>query len=91
MHYFWWLQWRTHPHVRLDELDEGSAIQDYLAEKTGQRTVPNIFISEFCPTAASMFLVSSVPYETPDQKHVGGCDSVVSLDSQGKLASLVSA
>ncbi|TFK94938.1 glutaredoxin [Polyporus arcularius HHB13444] len=56
--------------LELDELDEGSAIQDYLAEKTGQRTVPNIFIN---------------------QKHVGGCDSVVSLDSQGKLASLVSA
>ncbi|RDX51987.1 glutaredoxin [Lentinus brumalis] len=56
--------------LELDELDEGSAIQDYLAEKTGQRTVPNIFIN---------------------QKHIGGCDSVVSLDSQGKLASLVSA
>lgn len=27
-------------------MDEGSAIQDYLEEKTGQRSVPNIFISE---------------------------------------------
>ncbi|THV05630.1 glutaredoxin, partial [Dendrothele bispora CBS 962.96] len=25
----------------LDLIDEGSAIQSYLAEKTGQRTVPN--------------------------------------------------
>nr|AJT47984.1 glutaredoxin [Phaffia rhodozyma] len=28
----------------LDELDNGADIQNYLAEKTGQRTVPNIFI-----------------------------------------------
>jgi len=32
---------------RLDKDAEGSAIQDYLAEKTGQGTVPNIFIGEF--------------------------------------------
>lgn len=31
---------------RLDELQEGDAIQNYLREKTGQHTVPNIFISE---------------------------------------------
>lgn len=31
---------------RLDERDDGSAIQDYLNEKTGQRTVPNVFISK---------------------------------------------
>jgi hypothetical protein len=30
---------------RLDQLDEGSEIQEYLREKTGQRSVPNIFIS----------------------------------------------
>lgn len=30
---------------RLDERDDGSEIQDYLAQKTGQRTVPNVFIS----------------------------------------------
>ncbi|WFD32735.1 hypothetical protein MSPP1_003786 [Malassezia sp. CBS 17886] len=28
----------------LDKTPEGSDIQDYLLEKTGQRTVPNIFI-----------------------------------------------
>ncbi|KAM5531335.1 hypothetical protein V8D89_014980 [Ganoderma adspersum] len=56
--------------LELDELQEGDAIQDYLREKTGQRTVPNVFIN---------------------QKHVGGCDAVVALDSQDKLASLVSA
>lgn len=33
---------------RLDEMDEGSEIQSYLLDKTGQRTVPNIFISEPC-------------------------------------------
>lgn len=31
--------------VELDEVSEGQDIQDYLADKTGQRTVPNIFIS----------------------------------------------
>lgn len=56
--------------LELDELDEGSEIQNYLAEKTGQRSVPNIFIN---------------------QKHVGGCDKVVALDSEGKLAGLVKA
>ncbi|KAK1231094.1 Glutaredoxin [Marasmius sp. AFHP31] len=30
----------------LDEMDEGDQIQAYLAEKTGQRTVPNIFINK---------------------------------------------
>ncbi|KAK7052460.1 glutaredoxin, partial [Favolaschia claudopus] len=29
----------------LDEREDGAAIQGYLAEKTGQRTVPNIFVN----------------------------------------------
>ncbi|KAF9284372.1 glutaredoxin [Mortierella alpina] len=32
--------------VELDSEDEGSAIQAYLLELTGQRTVPNIFINQ---------------------------------------------
>ncbi|KAG9033024.1 Glutaredoxin-1 [Tulasnella sp. JGI-2019a] len=31
----------------LDQLADGTERQDYLLEKTGQRTVPNIFISEY--------------------------------------------
>jgi glutaredoxin 3 len=31
--------------IELDEESEGSDIQAYLADKTGQRTVPNIFIN----------------------------------------------
>ncbi|EGN93545.1 hypothetical protein SERLA73DRAFT_189254 [Serpula lacrymans var. lacrymans S7.3] len=31
--------------LELDETDDGSAIQNYLAEKTGQRSVPNIFVN----------------------------------------------
>ncbi|ODQ56544.1 glutaredoxin-1 [Saitoella complicata NRRL Y-17804] len=31
--------------LELDEVDDGAQIQDYLQEKTGQRTVPNIFIN----------------------------------------------
>lgn len=30
--------------VELDDVTDGSSIQDYLHEVTGQRTVPNIFI-----------------------------------------------
>ncbi|KAI0375450.1 glutaredoxin [Pilatotrama ljubarskyi] len=32
--------------LELDEIEDGGAIQDYLEEKTGQRTVPNIFINQ---------------------------------------------
>lgn len=32
--------------IELDEVEDGDAIQDYLAQKTGQRTVPNIFIKQ---------------------------------------------
>ncbi|KAI8968094.1 glutaredoxin [Trametes punicea] len=32
--------------LELDEIDEGGEIQVYLQEKTGQRTVPNIFINQ---------------------------------------------
>ena len=31
---------------RLDQLEDGSTIQDALEDKTGQRTVPNIFIGK---------------------------------------------
>ncbi|GAA5878364.1 hypothetical protein JCM8547_007532 [Rhodosporidiobolus lusitaniae] len=30
----------------LDQMDEGSEWQNYLAEKTGQRTVPSVFINK---------------------------------------------
>ncbi|KAF8079330.1 thioredoxin-like protein [Lyophyllum atratum] len=30
--------------IELDERDDGDAIQAYLLEKTGQRTVPNVFV-----------------------------------------------
>ncbi|PFH47585.1 hypothetical protein AMATHDRAFT_67504 [Amanita thiersii Skay4041] len=32
--------------LELDEREDGGAIQDYLLKKTGQRTVPNIFINK---------------------------------------------
>ncbi|KAF9924634.1 hypothetical protein FBU30_005430 [Linnemannia zychae] len=32
--------------LELDNVEDGAAIQAYLAELTGQRTVPNIFISK---------------------------------------------
>ncbi|KAF9029784.1 glutaredoxin [Hymenopellis radicata] len=56
--------------VEIDQRDDTSAIQDYLQSKTGQRTVPNVFIN---------------------QEHIGGCDATLSLESQGKLSTLISA
>ncbi|KAI8332137.1 glutaredoxin-1 [Chlamydoabsidia padenii] len=32
--------------VELDERDDGQAIQAYLLQKTGQRTVPNVFVAQ---------------------------------------------
>jgi len=32
--------------LELDELTEGGEIQEYLKQKTGQRTVPNVFIKQ---------------------------------------------
>jgi len=32
--------------IELDQVDDGAAIQEYLTQKTGQRTVPNIFINQ---------------------------------------------
>ena len=70
-------------------------MQDYLQKKTGQRSVPNIFISASLssfPSPSHLLIFSPSPHSTyTDQKHVGGCDAVVALDGQGKLAGLVSA
>jgi len=44
--------------LRLDMLDEGSAIQSYLAEKTGQRTVPSVFISACLDLLCSAYLLT---------------------------------
>lgn len=32
--------------IELDERDDGDELQNYLHEKTGQRTVPNVFIDK---------------------------------------------
>ncbi|PPQ66340.1 hypothetical protein CVT24_007177 [Panaeolus cyanescens] len=32
--------------LELDEMEDGSAIQEYLYQKTNQRTVPNVFFGE---------------------------------------------
>ncbi|KAK0470094.1 glutaredoxin [Desarmillaria tabescens] len=74
--------------VELDERDDGSDIQEYLRQKTGQGTVPNIFISElafFIPIRVYVLTSST------DQQHIGGCDDTMRLQSSGKLAGLISA
>ncbi|KAF7377876.1 Glutaredoxin [Mycena sanguinolenta] len=37
--------WQKPMVIELNEREDGPAIQSYLAEKTGQRTVPNIFVN----------------------------------------------
>lgn len=62
-------KYNAEPHViELDNDADGAAIQEYLAEVSGQRTVPNIWI---------------------DGKHIGGSDDLASLDSSGKLKSML--
>ncbi|KAI8873785.1 thioltransferase, partial [Ramicandelaber brevisporus] len=50
--------------IELDLIPDGAAIQAYLLAKTGQRTVPSIFIN---------------------QKHIGGCDNLLSGLASGKI------
>lgn len=55
--------------LRLDELDDGSAIQEYLYQKTGQRTVPNVFVGEYSKCA----IIELSPYDCHKaSKHIGG-------------------
>ena len=61
---------------RLDERPEndGDQLQDYLQEKTGQRTVPNVFIRT-CAIAYHLLLALLRIYFCVTivvQKHVGG-------------------
>lgn len=52
----------------LDKIEDGSEIQEYLKEISGQSTVPNIYI---------------------DGKHIGGSSDLQSLETNGKLSSLL--
>jgi glutaredoxin len=36
---------QEHASIDLDQIDDGPQIKDYLYEKTGQKTVPNVFVS----------------------------------------------
>ena len=75
---------------RLDERDDGAEIQQYLLEKTGQKTVPNVFIStyhRFTPVLPG----TQLTHDYLDQQHVGGSDAVAALHRDGKLAGLVAA
>ncbi|KAI0285394.1 hypothetical protein BGY98DRAFT_945695, partial [Russula aff. rugulosa BPL654] len=50
----------------LDEREDGAELQNYLQEKTGQRTVPNIFISAYCARS----LLSDVLTSFVEQEHM---------------------
>lgn len=54
----------------LDKMEDGSEIRDYLNEKTGQATFPNVYVKG---------------------KHLGGSDSTLTANEQGRLATLLNA
>jgi glutaredoxin 3 len=73
---------------RLDERNDGGEIQDYLREKTGQSTVPNIFISKYY-----VWLIHKHQYLyiSSDQKHIGGNSDLQSAFKNGSLKSIIGA
>lgn len=71
--------------LRLDEINDGEEIQNYLKEKTGQRTVPNIFICEPL-NLTQVFLYS---YCFVAKQHVGGNDAFQAARRSGKVAELI--
>ena len=63
--------------LRLDQREDGDSIQQYLQEKSGQRTVPNVYVSEYTVTYAWPF--SQHRYSLLffwifdlDKQHIGG-------------------
>jgi hypothetical protein len=65
---------------RLDEREDGAAIQKYLLEKTGQRSVPNIFISAYQSHTRVVRVVEPVllvqtrnTWEVSNTMHPGFC------------------
>lgn len=84
---------------RLDEIDEGDSMQAYLLEKTGQRTVPNVWIRkfQFIPGPSRLFtsatplrLISDThfPFKT-DQQHIGGNDDFQAANRSGRVKKLL--
>jgi glutaredoxin 3 len=75
---------------RLDEMDEGDAIQSYLKTRTGQGTVPNVFISMH---HVRLFLCNWVRTNwrhcNADQKHIGGLDDLRAFQASGELNKLL--
>lgn len=51
-------------------MEDGAEIQAYLFEKTGQRTVPNVFVSAYYPVTRYMHSTLNGPHQ--DGQHVGG-------------------
>ena len=69
----------------LISLAEGPAMQKYLLEKTGQKTVPNIFILQEHIGNESFFLFTG----NLNVEIQGGCSDLEKIASNGKLEKLV--
>jgi glutaredoxin 3 len=70
--------------VELDQMDEGDAIQADLAEMTGQRTVPSVFIKGACRFGVGFPL--SRPFAGT---HIGGNDDTQQALASGKLEEML--
>ncbi|KAH9082268.1 thioredoxin-like protein [Lactarius deliciosus] len=71
--------------LELDIRDDGPEIQGYLQQLTDQRTVPNIFISEY-----TVYPLFSYQYPTSlDQKHIGGNDKLQALHKTDEVRALL--
>ena len=73
---------------RLDQLEDGSTIQDALDDKTGQRTVPNIFVSKYLMPSSWRFFAYSY-LRTSEKQHIGGNDDTQAAHRAGKLKELL--
>ncbi|KAH9964256.1 thioredoxin-like protein [Russula dissimulans] len=72
----------------LDKRDDGDKIQDYLEEKTGQRSVPNIFINRKHIGGKFLSFYDSV---VGDQKvsFYSGSDALKELHEKGEIRPLL--
>lgn len=59
---------------RLDVREDGGELQNYLKEKTGQSSVPNIFISAYERHILSVIVIPRIKFVCVvlEQQHIGG-------------------
>lgn len=70
-------------------VDDGPAIQTALFERTGQSTVPSVFIS-----ALTFSFHGEMSFDSDlllDKEHIGGSDELAAAERSGKLRKILAA